>query len=93
MKRLKGYILEFWAMRENDPAYTAHIVCYYLEHRGPPMPQIDWTVEQWTTYRDTMERMYEEAYRSPDIRRETELHPFNEFRNYPLAMDMGDGYE
>lgn len=91
LKRLKGYILEFWAMRENDPEYTAHIVCYYLEHRGPPMPQIDWTVEQWTTYRDTMERMYEEAYRSPDIRRETELHPFNEFRNYPV--DMGDGYE
>ncbi len=84
MKRLKDYILEFWNMREEIPEYTAYIVRKYLHHRGPPMPEPDWTAEQWVEYRAIMERLYEEAHHMPDIVREIERHPFDDFRNYPV---------
>lgn len=84
MKRLKGYILEFWRMREEEPEYTAYIVRKYLHHRGPDMPCPDWTTEQWAVYCATMERIYEEAYQAPDTVREYDRHPFNEFRSHPV---------
>ena len=92
MKRLKDYVMVFWALRDLEPDYVAYIVRYYLEHRGPPMPQLDWTADEWAVYRATMQRLYEEAHNNPDVRRETDLHPFAEFRNYPIAVE-GDWHE
>jgi len=102
MKRLKDYVLEFWSMREEESEYTAYIVRKYLHHRGPPMPCADWTAEQWATFRSVMEGLYEEAYQAPNTVHEYQMHPFNEFRNYPVQespeyrrqlLIVGDGHE